>query len=284
MGKKEAMMGKMEMPLSETEIDKTGYYINNRLKIGVMIKALIVDDEENARGNLQVLLKDYCEEVTVVAMLDNVTDGLKAAKKHKPDLIFLDIEMNGETGFDLLSMIEDIDFDVVFTTAHSDYALKAFKFNATDYLLKPIDIDELIKAVSKTSKRLGNQLSKNKMDQIISRAQQPNNPFKKIALPTVDGLIFVERDHIIRCESADNYTTFYLHDGSKIMVSKTIKHFEEMLSEYNFFRVHQSHLINLRHLKQYHKGEGGYAIMSDDSSVIVSRRKKEAFLSGLSAA
>ncbi len=249
-----------------------------------MIKALIIDDEENARGNLQVLLQDYCEEVSVVAMLDNVTDGLKAAKKHKPDLVFLDIEMNGETGFDLLSRIEEIDFDVVFTTAHSDYALKAFKFNASDYLLKPIDINDLIKAVAKTSKRLGIQLSRNKMEQIINRAQQPNEVFNKIGLPTIDGLIFVERDHIIRCESADNYTTFYLHDGSKIMVSKTIKHFEEMLSEYNFFRVHQSHLINLRHLKQYHKGEGGYAIMSDDSSVIISRRKKEAFLSGLSAA
>ena len=250
-----------------------------------MIKALIVDDEENARGNLEVLLQDYCEEVTIVAMLDNVTDGLNAAKKHKPDLVFLDIEMNGETGFDLLSRLEDIDFDVVFTTAHSDYALKAFRFNATDYLLKPIDINELIGAVAKTSKRISNRLSKNKLDQIISRATGTNNEiFKKIALPTVDGLIFVERDHVIRCESADNYTTFYLDDGCKIMVSKTIKHFEEMLSEHNFFRVHQSHLINLMHLKQYHKGEGGYAIMSDDSSVIVSRRKKEAFLSGLSAA
>jgi len=249
-----------------------------------MIKALIVDDEENARGNIEVLLQDYCEEVSVIAMADNVTAGLKAAKKHKPDIVFLDIEMNGETGFDLLSRIEDIDFDVVFTTAHSDYALKAFKFNATDYLLKPIDINELINAVAKTGKRLGNQLSQDKLEQIINRGGQYNEEFNKIALPTVDGLLFVERDHIIRCESADNYTTFFLHDGSKIMVSKTIKHFEELLSEYNFFRVHQSHLINLRHLKQYHKGEGGYAIMSDDSSVIVSRRKKEAFLSGLSAA
>lgn len=249
-----------------------------------MIKTLIVDDEENARGNLQALLESYCEEVTVMDMLENVADALIATKKHKPDLVFLDIEMNGETGFDLLSDIEEINFDIVFTTAHSDYALKAFKFGAADYLLKPIDINDLVKAVAKTSKRLENEFSKNKLDQLLSRAERPGEIFNKVALPTVDGLVFVERDNIIRCESADNYTTFYLLDGSKIMVSKTIKHFEEMLSNYNFFRVHQSHLINLKHLKQYYKGEGGYAIMSDDSSVVVSRRKKEAFLSGLSAA
>jgi len=246
-----------------------------------MIRTIIIDDEDNARNNLQAILADNCPNVEVAEMQGTVADGIKAIKKHKPDLVFLDVKMQGETGFDLLKGLDEHDFELIFTTAHDEYALKAFKFSAIDYLLKPIDIDELKNAVDKVEDKLSSRNSKARYDLMVNNLKSTNGSFEKIALPTTDGLIFVQRKNIVRCESADNYTTFYLINGEKILVSKTIKYYEELLLEYNFFRVHQSHLINLNHLKQYHKGEGGYAVMTDDSAVIISRRKKESFLKQL---
>jgi len=246
-----------------------------------MIRALIIDDEDIARENLRGLLEEYCPEVEIIGLCCNVAEGIAGISEHDPDLIFLDVRMQGETGFDLLAQIKDVTFDVIFTTAHDEYALKAFKFSAVDYILKPIDIQELKAAVAKAQEKLKNKSEKNRFSYMMDNMKSRNNSFNKIALPTTDGLTFVKRDDIIRCESADNYTQFFLVNGGKIMVSKTIKYFEELLEEYNFFRVHQSHLINLTHIVQYHKGKGGYAVMADNSAVIVSRRKKEAFLSRL---
>lgn len=243
-----------------------------------MLKTLIVDDEEKARVNLQSLLNEYCENVEVVAMAGSIADAIKMIDEKTPDLVFLDVKMHGETGFDLLEQMNDFDFDIIFITAFDEYAFKAFKFSALDYLLKPINIDELIVAVNKANEQKSVRNAKQQMDMVIDNIRSTGNKFRKIALPTLDGLLFIELDEIIRCESAENYTNFYLKSGKKILVSKTIKYFEELLSDHNFFRVHRSHLINLDHIEKYVKGEGGYAIMSDESSVLISRRKKEPFL------
>ena len=245
------------------------------------MKTIIIDDEPKARDNLQLLLSEYCPSIHIVASDGNVNAAIRSIETHCPDLIFLDVQMQGETGFDLLEKLETITFEVVFTTAHHEYALKAFKFSAIDYLLKPIDIDELKSAVIRAQKRNGKQIGK-RMQIASDTLEQAKSSFNKIALPTSEGFVFIEKNDIVRCESTDNYTNFYLTDGSKVLVSKTLKHFDELLSPHGFFRIHQSHLINLSHLKSYHKGEGGYAIMSDNSSVMVSRRKKPEFLECLS--
>ena len=247
-----------------------------------MIRAIIVEDEEKARGNLIQILSEYCKDVELVDSQDNVQDGIKSIREHKPDLVFLDVHMQAETGFDLLEQVGKVDFEVIFTTAHNEYAVKAFKFSAIDYLLKPVDIDELVNAVQKVGEKIDEDATKERYQLIVENLKDQKSRFNKIALPTTDGLIFVQVSNIIRCESEDNYTHFFLADGERILVSKTIKYFEELLTDQDFFRIHQSHLININHIKEYHKGEGGYAIMSDDSSVIVSRRKKEAFLAKLS--
>jgi two-component system LytT family response regulator len=249
-----------------------------------MIRAIIVEDEEKARSNLMQILDEYCSNIVeVVDAQDNVKSGVLAIQQHNPDLVFLDVQMQGETGFDLLEQVDMINFEVIFTTAHNEYAVKAFKFSAIDYLLKPVDIDELISAVAKTGEKIRQDATKERYELVIENLKGQQSTFNKIALPTSEGLIFVPVAEIIRCESEDNYTHFFLVNGERILVSKTIKYFEELLTDQDFFRVHQSHLININHIKEYHKGEGGYAIMSDDSAVIISRRKKEAFLTKLSS-
>ena len=246
-----------------------------------MIRSIIIEDEDKARSNLMQILSEYCNDVEVVDAQASVKEGINAILKHKPDLIFLDVHMQGETGFDLLEQIGEINFEVIFTTAHNEYAVKAFKFSAIDYLLKPIDIDELVNAVTKAGKKINQDSTKERYDLVLENIKGQKSTFNKIALPTAEGLVFVQVADIIRCEAEDNYTHFFLKDGERFLVSKTIKYFEELLTEQDFFRIHQSHLININHLVEYHKGEGGYAIMSDESSVIVSRRKKEAFLAKL---
>jgi len=248
-----------------------------------IIRSIIIEDEEKARSNLMQILGDYCKDVEVVDSQSNVQDGIQSIQKHNPDLVFLDVHMQGETGFDLLEQVGKINFEVIFTTAHNEYAVKAFKFSAIDYLLKPIDIDELVNAVKKAGEKIQRNMTKERYELIIENLKGRKSTFNKIALPTSEGLVFVKLSDIIRCEAEDNYTHFYLVGGEHFLVSKTIKYFEELLTDQDFFRIHQSHLININHIAEYHKGEGGYAIMSDDSSVIISRRKKEAFLAKLSS-
>lgn len=244
-----------------------------------MLRAIIIDDEKKARNNLLNLLKDYCSEVEVLADESSISSGIKAIEKIDPDLVFLDIEMQNETGFELLEKIKEPDFDIIFVTAHHEYAIKAFKFSAIDYVMKPIDIDELVQAVEKVQEKKASRFTKEKFEVLMENMKDPHASFERIALPTSEGLTFVEINDMIRCESTANYTYFFLEGAKKILVSKTIKFYEELLSDHKFYRVHQSHLINLMHIKKYVKGEGGYIIMSDDSMVMVSRRRKESFLS-----
>jgi two-component system LytT family response regulator len=246
-----------------------------------MIRSIIVDDELKSRESLKILLEDFCENVEVLALCQNVAEGIDAIKAHKPDVVFLDIQMQRETGFDLLTRIKPIDFEVVFTTAYSEFAIKAFKFSAIDYLLKPIDIEELKKALYKVEKKVNGSITE-RLQHLIQNLKPGSSQNFKLALPTSDGLIFVKIEDIVYCEASSNYTEIYSSDGKKHVVSRTLKEYEDLLSEHNFFRIHNSHLINLGCLKKYVRGEGGYVIMNNDVSLDVSKRKKEAFLSRLS--
>lgn len=247
-----------------------------------MIKTIIIDDETRGRDTLKNLLHKYCDEVQLSGEAGSVLDGFKLINDEAPDLVFLDIEMPGHNGFDLLEMFKSIPFKVIFTTAYDKYAIKAIKYSALDYLLKPIDIDELKSAVSRvdnTSKRDMKQANY----EVLFNNIKSENKRKKVAIPDLEGLVFIYLDEIVRCESDGNYTYIYLLSKKKITASRTLRDFEELFSEESFFRVHRSHLINLEHLKKYIKGEGGFAVMADDSRVEVSRRKKTEFLEILAA-
>jgi len=186
--------------------------------------------------------------------------------------------MGDGTGFDLLEQIKYINFRVVFITSFDHFAIRAFKFSAMDYLLKPVKPDDLVEAVSKIQVSQGSEDLDHKLEVLLSK----KNKFDKIALPTVDGLLFVKVDDIVRCESYKNYTTFFLNDGEQIVVTRIIKEYDEMLTPNNFFRIHKSHLINLAYIKKYVKGEGGFVVMDDNTEVEVARRRKEEFLRVLS--
>lgn len=241
-----------------------------------MLKSVIIDDEFNSRESLKMLLESYCENVEVCALCQNVGEALKAIATHQPDLVFLDIQLQRETGFDLLAQIKDPTFDVIFTTAFSEYAIKAFRFSALDYLLKPIDPNELQQAVQKAHKK-SPQKNLGQLHQMIQNLNTSQQNYK-LALPTADGLIFIAVGDIAYCEADSNYTIIHLKDQKKYVVSRTLKEYEELLAEHNFFRIHHSYLVNLNVVKQYVRGEGGYVVINDNISLDVSKRKKDAFL------
>lgn len=242
----------------------------------LMLKAIIVDDEPKARENLQLLLQDFVQGVEVVALCQNIAEAVRAVEQYSPDLVFLDIQLQRETGFDLLTKLKEINFEVIFTTAYTEYAIKAFKFSAIDYLLKPIDIEELRKAVEKVERRVNNSMT-SRLTHLLQNLKQGSNENSKIALPTLEGLVFVNVKDILYCEASSNYTSIVTND-EKYVVSKTLKEYDELLSEHNFFRIHNSYLININSIKKYVKGEGGYVVLNNNTSLDVSKRKKEAFL------
>lgn len=242
------------------------------------MRSIIVDDELKSRESLKILLEDFCKNVEVAALCQNVEEGIEAISIHKPDVVFLDIQMQRETGFDLLAKIKNIEFEVIFTTAYSEYAIKAFKFSAIDYLLKPIDIEELKRALGKVERKMNGSFSQ-RLEQLIQNLKPATPQNFKLALPTSDGLVFIKIDDILYCEASSNYTEIYCADGKKYIVSRTLKEYEDILTDHNFFRIHNSHLINLACIKKYVRGDGGYVVMNNDVSLDVSKRKKEAFLS-----
>jgi two-component system LytT family response regulator len=246
-----------------------------------MIKALIVDDEEKSRITLKSIMNANCPTVQVVELCDSVDAALKAIETHKPDLIFLDIEMPFKNGFSLLEKVKDPEFEVIFTTAYNDYAIKAIKFSALDYLLKPIEVDELKAAIAKFERMEKTPDTKLKSDAIEMLLANLKGKSAKIAVPTFDGLQMLSAEDIIKCVANESYTQIYLVGGQKIMVSRLLKEYEELLENYNFFRIHNSSLINLKHVTKYVKGEGGYVVMSDGESCEVSRRKKNELLAKL---
>jgi two-component system, LytTR family, response regulator len=242
-----------------------------------MIKAIIVDDEKHCRETLSILLERHCPEVKVLAECSSAELGLEAIRKHRPDLVFLDVEMPQMNGFELLQQLEDIPFKVIFATGYDEYAIKAIRFSALDYLLKPVDKEELKKAVAKA----GNHQEPKReaqLDILLQKLHPKPAGLQKIALPTLEGFELVPLEAIIKCESDSNYTHVFLKAGKKLLVSRTLKEIEELLKDHPFLRVHHSHLINLNEIVQYVRGEGGYVVMSDGSSVNVSRSRKEALL------
>lgn len=237
-----------------------------------MLKAVIIDDVKEAREALLKDISEYCPEIEIIGQADGVVSGAKLIKTEKPDLVFLDIQMNDGSGFDLLEVLGDINFKVIFTTASDAFAVKAFKYSAVDYLLKPVDADELVKAVGKVEEGT----HKDSVSLLLENSKQNNKPFRKLALNTLDKLHIVNISDIVRCESDVNYTQFFFADKSKLLVTKTLKDFEELLSEHQFVRVHQSHLVNSNYIKEFVKGDGGYLVMTDGTSVPVSTRKRNA--------
>ncbi len=244
------------------------------------IRAIIIEDEKNNRENLAKILSEYCPKVEVVALCASAVEGRKAIIENQPDLVFLDIEMPGGNGFSLLASIESINFEVIFVTAFDHYGIKAVKFCALDYLLKPIDILELSQAVEKVESRLVEKSENLRMKTLLAnRQEQTTNP--KIALPLSDKIEFIEISSIVRCEGEGNYTHIHLKTGENILTSKTLKEFDELLTDHNFLRVHQSHLINLNEVKSYVKTDGGYIKMKDGASVSISRQRREMVLEKL---
>ena len=241
-----------------------------------MIKAVIIDDEQNNIDNLQILLQQYCSQVTVVASALNAVEGKKIILQHEPDLVFLDIQMPEKSGFDLLKSLPDYSFEIIFVTAYDKYGIQAVKFAAIDYLLKPIDINELQNAVQKAVIKCRVKQQNLQLQNLIQLLQQQNQKqLHRIALQSAKETRFVETNQIIRCESSNNYTTFFLINNEKIVVSKPIYEYEEILSSYGFIRCHQSHLVNKKFIKSFVKEDGGYLLLDDKTQIPISKQKKE---------
>ena len=238
------------------------------------ITAFIVDDEENSRQSLREMLKLFCPQVTVIGEAEGVKSALEQTKIIGFDVVFLDIQMMDGNGFDYLRQLDKIDFDVIFITAYDQFAIQAIKYSALDYLLKPVDAEELKTAVQRVQKREDDK-PKN-YDILLENID--NQEKQKIVLSTNEGVHIIQINNIIRCEADDYYTRIYLNDKRMIMISKTLKNTEELLSGKSFIRSHKSHLVNLQYVKKYVKSDGGYLELSDGSKIPVSRRKKELIL------
>lgn len=243
-----------------------------------MIKAVIIEDKPVNAKRLNKLIHEYCPDVNVEGIADSVKTGFTLLKEKNPELVFLDIELPDGTGFDLLEHFQKVNFHIIFTTAHDKYAIKAIKFSAVDYLLKPIDGKELYASVQRVALRSANTNTENTIHFLKEQIKSGHKDFSKIALPTMDGFLYLALSDIIYCEAKDNYTLFHLINKKNVLVTRSLKEYEELLIDSNFYRIHHSYLINLAHMVKYAKGAGGYAIMSDDSMVEVAKRKREEFL------
>ncbi|HWH61745.1 MAG TPA: LytTR family DNA-binding domain-containing protein [Ginsengibacter sp.] len=243
-----------------------------------MIRAILIDDEEHCLDTLSIILKDFCPQVQILEQCSSAKQGLDAIEKLKPNLVFIDIEMPLMNGFELLEQFTEIPFSIVFTTSYNQYAIKAIRFSALDYLLKPIDPKELITAVHKveTKKKLPGE---EQFQMLLSKIANKDIVFPKISVPTSDGFELIPVEQIMFCEANDNYTWFHLTGKRKIIACRMLKEVEEQLNDFAFFvRVHHSYLVNIKEATKYVRGEGGYIIMSDGSSVNVSRSRKDALL------
>lgn len=240
------------------------------------MKAIIIDDEKHCRSILKWAVNEVCPELELLPECQSGTEGIAAIQKYSPDLIFLDIEMRDMTGFDMLEKLGEVECDIIFTTAYDQFAINAFKVNAVDYLLKPIDENELKKAVDKVAQKREDPVSKKQIEFLLAQLKKNMGGNKtNIALPSSGGLEFIELEKIIYCQSDSNYTNVFQQDDKKMVVSKTLKDVESLLPNDTFFRVHHSYTVNLKHIKRYLKADGGYLVMSNGGRVKVSRSKKD---------
>ena len=247
-----------------------------------MITAIIIDDEQHCIERLSYLLAQHHKNtIQLLSSFTSAEKGTKAIEELQPDLVFLDVQLGDQTGFDVLKHFDKFGFAVIFTTAFEKYAIQAIKFSAVDYLLKPVDADDLKDAVDKLKTKIFKDNISRKFDVLFHNIKHKDAGSKRISIPTVNGFEFLSVSDIIRCESNINYTTLFLKNEPKITVAKTLKEFEELLTDYNFFRVHNSHLINLTCIKRYNKGKGGFVCMSDNSEIEVSTRRRDEFLKRL---
>lgn len=247
-----------------------------------MIRAIIIDDIEPIRQKNSAIIKEYCPNVAIIAEADSVETGQEVIRKYLPDLVFLDVEMADGTGFDLLQGLMPIHFKVIFITAYQEFAIKAFRFSAIDFLLKPIDPDDLVEAVRKTEETMSRDLLEMQFNTLFSNMERPKNN-QKLILKTAERIYSVNIQDIVRCESEKNYSTFYLLNGQKLLVSTTLKEYETMLVPMGFFRSHQSHLINMFYFDHYLKGDNNTIVMKDKTAIPLAIRKKEEFLNLLKA-
>jgi len=241
------------------------------------LRAILVDDELSSLQNLQSKLVEFCPDVEVVAAAQKPEDAILFIRQHKPDVIFLDIEMPRMNGFRMLDELGELDFEIIFTTAYNHYAVDAIRISAFDYLMKPVAIKELQNALERLAKYRQTH-TRDKLD-VLRQSLSPNkSQEEKIAIPTNEGLEFIPIKNILHIESSSNYSRIFLTDGKNILVTKLLKDFEDILEPYNFFRVHNSHLINLAYIKKYIRGEGGQVEMQNGDVIDVARRKKEEFI------
>lgn len=242
-----------------------------------MLRSVVVDDERHVRETLVTLIHDYCTGVEVVATAASAHEAREVIALHAPDIVFLDVEMPGGNGFELLGSFSQINFGVIFVTAYDHYAIRAIKLSALDYLLKPVDPSELVRAVAKASASLPAE-GAGRRRHVVAREASIAHGHEKIAVPTEEGLVFVVIENLVRCRAEGNYTRLFLADGAQLLSSRTLGDYETLLSESGFFRVHHSHLVNVHHARKYVKGKGGILMMSDGAEVEVSVRRKDAFL------
>lgn len=247
-----------------------------------MLKLIIADDVENVRQSLAKDIAIYCPNVKLVASVDGVNPAIKAIKEHKPDVVLLDVEMRDGTGFDVLKEFPSPSFKVIFITAYQHYSLEAFRFSALDYILKPVDPDLLKEAIEKATDIIDREKLTLKIESFMQNMQEENRDLKKIVLKTSESIHVTNLKDILYCEASSGYTTFYLNDSSRIVVTKPLTDYDDMLSDKNFIRIHQTYLINLHHIKRYEKGDGGFVILANNAKLPVSTRKKEYLMQVLS--
>ena len=243
-----------------------------------MITALLIDDDSNLRNGMKSLLSRYAPEIEIIGEADSVEHGTALLLQNPPQVIFLDIHLGDGSGFDLLEEVSKrgkVTSQLVFISALEQYAIKAFRFSALDFLLKPVDPEELQKVIGKLKQVIDRNDNVAHIDLLLENIRKKVDNFKRIALSNSDGIHLFDISDIIRCESEDNYTKFYIKNNKPILISKTLKEYEDLLTEHGFERIHQSHLINLAYLKSYIKKDGGYVVMADNSNLPISQRKKD---------
>ncbi|MFO7655704.1 MAG: LytTR family DNA-binding domain-containing protein [Bacteroidales bacterium] len=243
-----------------------------------MYRAVIIDDSDNSRVTLVHDLGKFCPQIKIIGEANSVASGINIIEDRKPDIVFLDIQMSDGTGFDILERIGKINFHVIFTTAFDSYGIKAIKFSALDYLLKPIDTEELVEAVKKLDSFKAREDFDGSIHLLLENIKNIQSSSKRIALNSADKIHMILINDIIRCESQGSYTIFFLSNKEQIVATRNLKEYEQLLEEYSFTRVHHSHLINLNYLKEFIKKDGGYAVMKDNTQVPVSFRKRNHLL------
>jgi two-component system, LytTR family, response regulator len=243
------------------------------------MKAILVDDEPDGIRTLQKMLEAHCPDVNVVASCSNADAAMQQIDLLKPDVVFLDIQMPGKTGLEMLTEITSKDFEVIFVTAYNEYMLQALQYSAADYLLKPVDEDRLVEAIRRVEQRLDSAKKEERTNALMYNLTQVGHPSAmRLCLPTLKGFIVLKLEEILYCEAERSYTVFHLENGKTVTVSKPLLEYDQLLKDTSFLRVHKSFLVNMMHVREYQRGEGGVVIMSNGAEIEISRRKKDLFL------